>query len=247
MEKLSISSEDVGTGDEPVVKLEVGGVLYTLPRAKITAHPDTMLGTMFSARNKALVGTAADGIHKFPDRNGKVFFLIHQYYQTDGNLPTAMLDILTGPTRFDPEELKAEFDFFQVPFSSSKLWSSAYFAPYLRMDAFVRSIGLLIHNAIISCHDFAAVKVHSDGMIKASLGDSQFTYHESNLFPAMNPKDVKWLYRVFVDPRFKKLQARFTNMMGKELAPSSDFQWAFQLGFGVVSIHMSNIIDYNML
>lgn len=73
-----------------VVKINVDGIVYTFSCTKIA------LAIMFSNRNNCLATPNANGVYTFANRNSEAFALIHQYYESDGYLNTAMLDILTN-------------------------------------------------------------------------------------------------------------------------------------------------------
>ncbi|CAG8508490.1 11774_t:CDS:2 [Ambispora gerdemannii] len=71
--------------------LNVGGIKqYETYRSTLTAYPDTLLGTMFSERNKQLVNptqiSPAGNKEYFIDRDGHVFRYILQFYRT-GKIP----------------------------------------------------------------------------------------------------------------------------------------------------------------
>ncbi|RUS14944.1 hypothetical protein BC937DRAFT_93126 [Endogone sp. FLAS-F59071] len=246
-------SNDAESQDDPksskdVVKINVDGTVYTFSRAKIARQPETMLAVMFSDRNECLATPNADGVYTFADRNGEAFAVIHQYYESDGHLNTAMLDILTGKIHLDIKTLKSEFDFFQIPVSDTLLWESAYSVPFKRIEAFACNVGMLIHHAIISGHDYASVSLFKGGKFKAYMGDSAISYHESDLFPVMAVNDIRWVYRVLTDQRFKKLQTRLTDIIGKELASSTNFEWKRRIVNDMtLSIEMNHILDYSLL
>lgn len=250
MDDLSnaVESQDDLKNPKDVVKINVDGIVYTFSRAKIARQPETMLAVMFSDRNECLATPDADGVYTFADRNGEVFTLIHQYYESDGHLNTAMLDILTDKIHLDLETLKSEFDFFQIPVSDTKLWESAYSVPFKRIEVFAYNIGMLIHHAIISCHDYASVSLFKGGKFRAYMGDSELSYYKTDLFPVMAVNDIRWVYRVLTDPRFKKLQKRLTDIVGKELASSTNFDWKHRMvDDTTLSIEMNHILDYNLL
>ncbi|CAG8488859.1 2311_t:CDS:2 [Ambispora gerdemannii] len=97
---------------EQTIILNIGGVKYETLRSTLTAHPDTLLGTMFAERNKHLL-KPKNGNEYFIDRNGHVFHYIMEYYRTG---------VLSWPTR-DSEDNKCtitlqafntELDYFQI-------------------------------------------------------------------------------------------------------------------------------------
>ncbi|CAB5351562.1 unnamed protein product [Rhizophagus irregularis] len=66
---------------EETIILNVGGVKYETFRSTLTAYPNTMLGTMFSERNKMTL-KSDDNKTYFIDRNGYAFYYIMEFYRT---------------------------------------------------------------------------------------------------------------------------------------------------------------------
>ncbi|CAG8637351.1 7412_t:CDS:2, partial [Ambispora gerdemannii] len=63
------------------IVLNVGGIKYETYRSTLTAYPDSLLGTMFAERNKALLHQTNNNEY-FIDRNGHAFYYILEFYRT---------------------------------------------------------------------------------------------------------------------------------------------------------------------
>ncbi|CAG8489875.1 10841_t:CDS:2 [Diversispora eburnea] len=61
--------------------LNVGGIKYETYRSTLTAHSETLLGTMFHPRNQAMLHPT-NGNEYFIDRNGYAFHFVMEYYRT---------------------------------------------------------------------------------------------------------------------------------------------------------------------
>ncbi|CAG8534131.1 13179_t:CDS:2 [Gigaspora rosea] len=97
--------------------LNVGGIKYETYRSTLTAYPDTLLGTMFQARNHSLLHPTNDNEY-FIDRNGRAFHYILEFYRTgeviwpnDDSVQTCCC------TQISRRELTKELDYFQIPVS----------------------------------------------------------------------------------------------------------------------------------
>ncbi|RIA91422.1 hypothetical protein C1645_767613 [Glomus cerebriforme] len=77
----SCSVEDKKIVIEDRIILNVGGIKYETFRSTLTAYPDTLLGTMFSNRNKDMMHPT-NGNEYFFDRDGYLFRYVLQYYRT---------------------------------------------------------------------------------------------------------------------------------------------------------------------
>ncbi|CAI2169484.1 1794_t:CDS:2 [Funneliformis geosporum] len=66
---------------EDRIILNVGGIKYETFRSTLTAYPDTLLGIMFSERNKEMLHPTNVNEYFF-DRDGYIFRYILQYYRT---------------------------------------------------------------------------------------------------------------------------------------------------------------------
>ncbi|GBB88903.1 hypothetical protein RclHR1_15500002 [Rhizophagus clarus] len=75
------STEDKKNLIEDRIILNVGGIKYETFRSTLTAYPDTLLGTMFSERNKEMMHPT-NGNEYFFDRDGYLFRYVLQYYRT---------------------------------------------------------------------------------------------------------------------------------------------------------------------
>lgn len=86
-----------------IVKLNVGGVVYTTTRATLCKHPNSMLGAMF---NGSMSTHLDENGCVFIDRDGEMFKFILNYLRCSR---------LTLPNDFrDLDLLSAEADFYQV-------------------------------------------------------------------------------------------------------------------------------------
>ncbi|PKK66612.1 hypothetical protein RhiirC2_753166 [Rhizophagus irregularis] len=93
---------------EETIILNVGGVKYETFRSTLTAYPNTMLGTMFSERNKMTL-KSDDNKTYFIDRNGYAFYYIMEFYQN-------MMKLVTI------QQLEIEIEYFQIPFDDTFLF-----------------------------------------------------------------------------------------------------------------------------
>ncbi|KAG9299945.1 hypothetical protein G9A89_009673 [Geosiphon pyriformis] len=113
-----------------IVVLNVGGIKYETYRSTLTHYPDTLLGTMFSDRNRHLNRpTNATSNEYFIDRDGHLFRYILQFYRTGTIYPLdpansepsmttlTTINSLSGVhSQALLKEIYAEIDFFQIPF-----------------------------------------------------------------------------------------------------------------------------------
>ena len=88
---------------DPILSLNVGGVLYTTTQSTLTRYPDSMLGAMFSGNHPN--ATDQKGNY-FIDRDGKLFRLILNF------LRTSHLNLPKNFSEFD--QLQDEVDFYQI-------------------------------------------------------------------------------------------------------------------------------------
>ncbi|CAG8496077.1 13288_t:CDS:2 [Ambispora leptoticha] len=93
------------------IVLNVGG--YETYPSTLTAYPNTLLGTMFQERNKELQKPTRDNEYFF-DRNARAFHYIMEFYRTG-----RLLWNETSSPYVTREEIEIEFDYFQMPHSSS--------------------------------------------------------------------------------------------------------------------------------
>ncbi|PKC05334.1 hypothetical protein RhiirA5_361454 [Rhizophagus irregularis] len=90
MNKMSVNEEIITKSNdgcnaksliEDRIILNVGGIKYETFISTLTAYPDTLLGIMFSERNKDMVHST-NGNEYFFDRDGYLFRYVLQYYRT---------------------------------------------------------------------------------------------------------------------------------------------------------------------
>src|SRR5689334_5403758 len=72
---------------DQLITLVVGTHRYDIHLSHIISQPETMLGTMFSARNSALQKPSTTGEYRFPDRNGHAFAVLADFYNSGGHFP----------------------------------------------------------------------------------------------------------------------------------------------------------------
>ncbi|RGB30296.1 BTB/POZ protein [Rhizophagus diaphanus] len=87
--------------NEEKVVLNISGIKYETLQSTLTARPDTLLGTMFQERNQMMLHPTNNNEYFF-DRNGRAFHYIMEFY-------------------LNKQELDEELDYFQIPFTNSKL------------------------------------------------------------------------------------------------------------------------------
>ncbi|CAG8553943.1 5486_t:CDS:2 [Ambispora gerdemannii] len=111
IKKLVIYCARFVTTDQ-AIKFQDQRIEYETLRSTLTAHPDTLLGTMFAERNKHLL-RPKNGNEYFIDRNSRAFYYIMEYYRTG---------VMNWPNRNSEEnkndvslqELNTELDYFQI-------------------------------------------------------------------------------------------------------------------------------------
>lgn len=85
--------------------MNVGGVRYETCLSTILKYSDTLLGRMFSERNRSMLLQDDSGEY-FIDRNGRAFEPILEFYRTG--------EILIPP-HLSAEIVQREVDYFQLP------------------------------------------------------------------------------------------------------------------------------------
>eukprot|EP01133_Synstelium_polycarpum_P016997 gene16997-20227_t len=101
---------DADLGNERVI-LNVGGHRFETYTATFTTYPTSLLGTMFSARNKHLRCPDERGEYFF-DRSSTLFHAILNFYRTG--------EIAWPPSPAQHRELQREVDFFQLPIDGER-------------------------------------------------------------------------------------------------------------------------------
>mmetsp|Transcript_8963 Transcript_8963/g.12337 ORF Transcript_8963/g.12337 Transcript_8963/m.12337 type:complete len:288 (+) Transcript_8963:50-913(+) len=96
------------TAYDAKVTLNVGGKRYETYITTLQKYPDSLLGTMFSDRNKNMLRPNPKGEYFF-DRNGEVFSVILDFYRTDK---------LCVPPSVNDDLLQDELEYFQLPVST---------------------------------------------------------------------------------------------------------------------------------
>ncbi|XP_072050111.1 BTB/POZ domain-containing protein KCTD6-like [Amphiura filiformis] len=98
-----------------IVKLNVGGVIYTTSRSTLTKYPNSMLGTMFSGR---LPTTKDEHGNYWIDANGQTFGYVLEFLRRG---------CLMVPDHFqDFEILEKEADFYQINELTQSVKSKRY-------------------------------------------------------------------------------------------------------------------------
>ncbi|POG83237.1 BTB/POZ protein [Rhizophagus irregularis DAOM 181602=DAOM 197198] len=115
--------------NEEKVVLNIGGIKYETLQSTLTARPDTLLGTMFQERNQMMLHPTNNNEYFF-DRNGRAFHYIMEFYRT-GKITWDPInyqhqhqyqaDENTICFTVNKQELDEELDYFQIPFTNSKL------------------------------------------------------------------------------------------------------------------------------
>jgi len=93
---------------EKRVSLNVGGQQFETTMNSIMKYPDSLLGVMFSDRN--MKSFRKDHHSTFFDRNGRMFEIVLEFVRRCS---------LIIPSQVSPHAVKAEFDFFQIPWPHS--------------------------------------------------------------------------------------------------------------------------------
>ncbi|PKC63111.1 POZ domain-containing protein [Rhizophagus irregularis] len=107
---------------EETIILNVGGVKYETFRSTLTAYPNTMLGTMFSERNKMTL-KSDDNKTYFIDRNGYAFYYIMEFYRTGKILwPGEIKNQENMMKLVTIQQLEIEIEYFQIPFDDTFLF-----------------------------------------------------------------------------------------------------------------------------
>ncbi|CAI2174152.1 8409_t:CDS:2 [Funneliformis geosporum] len=109
--KIDIS-ENIKRSNERTIILNVGGIKYETYASTLTSHPDTLLGTMFQDKNRALLHPQAENTYFF-DRNGYAFRYIMEFYRT-GKLLLSERD-KDKVTFVTLDEIKKEIKYFRIP------------------------------------------------------------------------------------------------------------------------------------
>ena len=89
------------------IVLNVGGRRFETYASTLRMYPTTLLGTMFSQRNRHLRHPDPSGEYFF-DRDPTCFETILNFYRTGKYLP---------PSNANEALMRCEFEYFQVPFS----------------------------------------------------------------------------------------------------------------------------------
>ncbi|CAG8578971.1 2065_t:CDS:2 [Funneliformis mosseae] len=109
--KIDIS-ENIKRSAERTIILNVGGIKYETYASTLTSYPDTLLGTMFQDKNRALLHPQAGNTYFF-DRNGYAFRYIMEFYRT-GKLLLSERD-KDKVTFVTLDEIEKEIDYFHIP------------------------------------------------------------------------------------------------------------------------------------
>ncbi|CAG8488802.1 2308_t:CDS:2 [Ambispora gerdemannii] len=109
--RAEINKENLDTN---TVILNVGGIKYETLRSTLMAYPNTLLGTMFSSRNKPLL-KPINGNEYFFDRNGRAFHYIMEYYRTGKlHFPSQADNNNKSKVWVTKEEIETELDYFLI-------------------------------------------------------------------------------------------------------------------------------------
>ncbi|RIB10921.1 BTB/POZ protein [Gigaspora rosea] len=139
-------------GEQRVI-LNVGGIKYETYRSTLAKYPETLLGTMFSSRNEALLHTT-NGNEYFFDRNGDAFRYIMTFYR-DGKISYESNFLV------NESELAAEIDYFQIP---SYVSHTDYNLAYKKCSKILNEFIDLIENIVCeNIYFFVKIVVHKNG------------------------------------------------------------------------------------
>ncbi|CAG8558214.1 139_t:CDS:2 [Acaulospora morrowiae] len=127
---------------EKTIILNVGGTKYETYKSILTAHEETLLGTMFSERNNEMLHPT-NGNEYFIDRDGKIFRYIVQYYRT------GRIYWPTPSSTISRQELEDEYDYYQIPFEKPIEEVTPPLNPVVeKLNGFVFSLRTLIKELI---------------------------------------------------------------------------------------------------
>ncbi len=101
-----MSGDSISEAFPEIVELNVGGVFYTTSLTTLIKEPDSMLGQIFTGKNKNALVRDSKGKY-FIDRDGVLFRYILDYLRNQK---------LVLPENFhEKERLKSEAEYFQLP------------------------------------------------------------------------------------------------------------------------------------
>ncbi|RGB29236.1 BTB/POZ protein [Rhizophagus diaphanus] len=105
-------SENLKRSSERTIILNVGGIKYETYASTLTEYPDTLLGTIFQDKNRAMLHPQTGNIYFF-DRNGYAFRYIMEFYRT-GKLLLSERD-KDKVTFVTLDEIEKEIEYFRIP------------------------------------------------------------------------------------------------------------------------------------
>ncbi|CAG8449411.1 8635_t:CDS:2 [Cetraspora pellucida] len=142
------SNERINTNERII--LNVGGIKYETYRSTLTAHPETLLGTMFQERNQSLLQPTNNNEYFF-DRDGHLFRYIMQFYRT-GEIfwPDESYFTDSSPFYVSRRELDLELDYFQIP--SPGRGEIDKFGVVTLVDSFLVALDTLVNQVVKKYH-----------------------------------------------------------------------------------------------
>ncbi|CAG8542463.1 9936_t:CDS:2 [Rhizophagus irregularis] len=126
-------SENLKRSSERTIILNVGGIKYETYASTLTEYPDTLLGTIFQDKNRAMLHPQTGNIYFF-DRNGYAFRYIMEFYRT-GKLLLSERD-KDKVTFVTLDEIEKEIEYFRIPVTEAKV------------DQFINALEELIYEAM---------------------------------------------------------------------------------------------------
>lgn len=233
---------------DPLITLIVGNLRYDIPLSQLTSQPDTMLGTMFSARNISLQKASTTGEYRFPERNGQAFAVLAAFYNSGGQLPDVISFKYAHPhLRFTWDDLLEECDYFQVPFSISSLYTTAYDANQARVEDFLNAIVRVIQLAIGNLCDVAEVRFeqHVDAVVWLSEDGNRRERQSAAVLKEIG-QHLRSGYRLMRHERFR---AKILDALTHQLKPSPRFQPVVTPNSDDTwyDLDMSGILDFDLL
>ncbi|CAG8764213.1 5629_t:CDS:2 [Gigaspora margarita] len=179
-------------GEQRVI-LNVGGIKYETYRSTLAKYPETLLGTMFSSRNEALLHTT-NGNEYFFDRNGDAFRYIMTFYR-DGKI-SCDKNLMVNES-----ELATEIDYFQIPsYVNHTDYDLAYKKGAKILNEFIDLIENIVYENICLFETIVNIVFHKNGKQNINCTNFDFlqdlTKKEFRRFDGTEKNTFKIGYRI---------------------------------------------------